>query len=122
MYMMKVKAKQTHPQFSGFFKKGDILDLEIIRYQEDTVIVNETYGAFTSKGEFMGLISGGHLEYLKSKGGFLDHIKKISEPQIAPKGSYKGYRLINSQGRAIDDKVVLNAVGYKTLKDLFDKA
>lgn len=119
--MMKVKAKQTYPQFSGFFKKGDILDLEIVRYQEDTVIVNEVYGAFNSKGELLGIVSGGHLQYLKSKGDLPNNFKKLSDPQIAPKGSYKGYRLINGQGRAIDDGVVLNAVGYKTLKDLFDK-
>jgi len=120
---MKVKALATYPQLDGIFKKGDVLEFTVQKYEKDTVIVNEGYGHFGNDGVLRGLLCKGDLEQYENETGLSipPHIKKISKPVIAPKGSYKGYIITNKEGKTYSDKTISGAVGPTPLSRLFEK-
>lgn len=87
--LIKVKVKKTHPSLEGVFKVGDILKIKPIRYEKDTILVNEWWGWDEKAGE----------KYLRSPAN------------IAPKGSVKEYVLVTADGQEWPGDTFSNAMG-----------
>ena len=86
-------------ELKGIIKIGEVVIIEPILYEKDTVIVNDFYLP----------------NHKTQKNG-------IAAPKvIAPKGSYKGYVVRKKNGLSYGDDVIKNYFGYKTLYDIFEK-
>jgi len=108
---MKVKAKITYPQLEGIFKKGDELEITTEVYERDVVIVNAIHGVF-KKGtdEIIGILD--MKKYIH--GGYGDcEVRKIFEPVIAQKGSFKEALITNAEGKTYSMTTIKNAIGYR---------
>ncbi len=96
---MKVRAIKTYPQLQHIFKEGDIVTIEPILYDKDTVIVNEWWSRDNN--------------YVKKE--------KLADEVIAKKGTFKGYTLIAENGKEIVDTSIVNMIGNKPLEEMFIK-
>ena len=96
---MKVKAIVTISCMSEIFVKDDILELEVVRYEKDT----ELYPHRT--------------KYDKDT----KRVVEIYPAVIAKKGDYKHYVLILPDGRRYSESNMHDFVGYKPLKEMFEK-
>lgn len=114
---MKLKAKLSFKQLEGIFQKGDIVTLETVRYQEDTVIVPILYGGIWHTGDFVLFPADKIVDVNKLPKG----VYKFSDAVIASKGSAKAWHIITEDGRRYSTDTIRNAIGYKPLSELFDK-
>lgn len=114
---MQIRAKRTFKNLEDIFKEGDILTLNVKKYEEDTVICNALYGF---KHPTFGIIlrpSKEVIEHSKLKEG----VWKFCDPVVAPKGSYKSSTITTADGRTYDSSTITRAIGYIPLKDIFEK-
>jgi len=92
---MQAVVKKQYFHFIGVFDKGDIVNIEPVLYKKDTIIVNER--PRTSKNSF-------------------------SVPEtIAPKGSYKNFRIKSKNGKTYSEECMRNAIGFISLDKIFSK-
>ena len=114
---MQIRAKRTFKNLEDIFKEGDVLTLNVKKYEEDTVICNALYGF---KHPSLGIIlmpSKQIVEHSKLKEG----VWKFCDPVVAPKGSFKEWGITTSDGRIYDSSTIRNAIGYIPLKNIFEK-
>ncbi len=103
----KVRAKKSYKCFEGIFQEGDILTIEPVLYEKDTVIVKEWWRKFYPE-QSKGFI-------LTTLGEPVNH--KMADAVIAKAGSYKTCVLVLSDGRRFPDSLL----GSKPLSFFFDK-
>jgi hypothetical protein len=95
---MKVKCIKQYKHFENVLDLGDEVELEIIRYDKDTVICNEDFPI--NRGKF-------------TEAKFFE--------TIAPAGTYKGYHFLAKDGKWYDDRCIANAIGEVPLSEIFLK-
>jgi hypothetical protein len=91
-----------------FFSKGQKAKIVPVLYEEDTLLVNEIYGAFEGD-KFIRMLAQPS-DILKEKAG--DKIKKIFEPVYALKGSYKDSYIELEDGRQYPSSIVRDYNDY----------
>ncbi len=118
---MKLRAKKTYPQLDGIIKAGDIVTLELQRYEQDHLIHNALYGGFSKVFNTVVLIPSAKV----NPDNLPEGVWKFCDANIAPKGSVKAcphsYVIITEDGRRYGEDVIINAIGYKSIGDIFDK-
>lgn len=97
--------------FEPLFKKGDKVTVVPVLYEEDTQLHGEIFGVFTEKGELYKIAEP--IDILKRKGR--PELRKISEPLIAPKGSYKDSYIELEDGRQYPGSY------FRRYEDYFEK-
>lgn len=90
------------------FEIGDIVTIETIPFEKDTVLVKESKKYINqTRGEYGGLVGGE---------------KVVTNPAvISKKGSYKSYRIILSDGRRYGPHAIFSKFGYAPLSRIFSK-
>lgn len=96
---MKVRAIVTIPNMSEIFVKDDILDLEIIRHEKDVELYPEQTKLDKTSGK----------------------VVIISPAVVAKAGEFKSYVLVTADGRRYSEDCIHSHVGYKPLKQMFEK-
>lgn len=111
---MKAVCNQQYKSLAGIFDKGDKVEIEIIRFKDDTVIQGEVYAIFheTDKTKYH-IVS-------KPKNNTNPNIVKMYDEIVAPKGSYNGYRIKSKNGEYYSDASIRGILGYKALGDIFE--
>lgn len=115
---MQIRAKKTFKNLEDIFKAGDILTLNVKKYEEDTVICNALYGF---KDHNYGIIlrqSKKVVEQSELPKGFW----KFCDPVYAPKGSYKSSTITTADGRTYSTSIISQFIGYShRMSDIFEK-
>lgn len=115
---MKIKAKRTFENLKDIFQAGDVLTLNVKKYEEDTLICNALYGI---KHPVFGIVlipSKQIVEPSKLKEG----VWKFCDPLYAPKGSYKSSTITTADGRTYSTSIISQFIGYShRLSDIFEK-
>ena len=96
--MEKIICKYSHKALDGIVKKGDVCEMETIRYEEDTVLHNGN----TRKDEETG------------------EVIVVNAPIIAEKGSAKDIRIILPDGRKYTASMLHGFTGW-SIVNIFDK-
>ncbi len=124
---MKLRAKKTYPQLDGIIKAGDIVTLELQRYEQQHLIHNALYGGVkheTHRGKVhktVVLIPSARVNPDNLPKG----VWKFCDELIAPKGSVKAcphsYVIITEDGRRYGEDVIINSIGYKSIGEIFER-
>jgi len=96
---MKVRAIVTIPNMKDIFVEGDILELEVLHREEDVELFPARSILDKQTGKW----------------------KVIIPAVIAKKGEFYSYVLIVSDGRRYSESCIHSHVGYKPLKEMFEK-
>lgn len=115
---MQIRAKKTFKNLEDIFREGDVLTLNVKKYEEDTVICNALYGF---KHPTFGIIlipSKQIVEHSKLKEG----VWKFCDSVVAPKGSYKSSTITTADGRTYSTSIISQFIGYShKMSDIFEK-
>ena len=99
--MIEAVVIKTYPQLEKAFKKGDIVQIESVlekedRYRDVRVRTKE-------------------VDYYRNA------VFKTEKEKVASKGNFKGYLVTNIQGDIYSESSIRNAIGYKSLSEIFKK-
>lgn len=95
--MIQAVVKTQFKILAGMFDVGDKVNIEIVRYKEDTILSQE--------------------RKVHNKQGILEVIIPAT---IAKKGEYKYYRVKSKNGHYYSENCFQSYIGYKSLGDIFE--
>lgn len=101
---MKATVNVNYPILKGIFDVGDVVEIEPV---------------LSTRRE---VLSTKRIDYVKTdtRGQEYKGYKHV-EDVVREKGSYVGYRIKSKNGHYYTDHCFLNAIGYKTLSEIFIK-
>ncbi|OQA45819.1 MAG: hypothetical protein BWY47_01929 [Bacteroidetes bacterium ADurb.Bin302] len=114
---MKVLTKVSYKNLDGICQKGDVLTLEVVRHTEDCVIHHTLYGGNHPVWGFVLYPVRNKINLDKLP----DWAYKVSDANIAPKGSMKSLVVITKDGRRYPWSTIVGAIGYFKIDKLFEK-
>ena len=101
---MKAIVDVNYPILKGIFDVGDIVEIERVVSTHREVLS-------TKKVEYTKTDTWG-----KPYKGY-----RVEEDLVREKGEYIGYRIKSKNGHYYTDQCFLNAIGYKSLGEIFSK-
>lgn len=113
---MKVQTIKTFKNLDGICKEGDILTLEMQRYEEDHTVHDILYARPWGRGIHLS-----QSKELIPPDKLPTDAWKFSDANIIPKGSIKSWVAITEDGRRYPESTFIGAIGYQPLSKIFKK-